>query len=185
MTSPASEKLRPSPPARYEELAQEHLENAALALVNDNALQASEEIWNAFAGATKAICQQRGWNHRYHNHLRAAASYLAEEWSRPDFHIAFSAFESLHINNYEHQRIVAEVIPILNLARDFCQELAQIRQTPPPDWNSLSSRQQQSMAHRLRELTRPLPDAAAFGPELTGADLDALPPVKPPHLRDA
>ena len=184
MTSPASEKLRPSPPARYEEPGQEHLENAALALVNDNALQASEEIWNAFAAATKAVCQQRGWNHRYHNHLRAAASYLAKERSRPDFHIAFGAFESLHVNNYEHQRIVAEVIPILNLARDFCQELAQIRQTPPPDWNSLSSRQQQSMAHRLRELTRPLPAAAAFGPELTGADLDDLPPVKPPHIRD-
>ena len=79
MTSPASEKLRPSPPARYEKLAQEHLENAALALVNDNALQASEEIWDAAASSIKAICQQRGWNHRYHNHLRAAAYYLAEE----------------------------------------------------------------------------------------------------------
>ena len=119
MTSPASEKLRPSPPARYEELAQEHLDKAELALANDNALQESEEIWNAFASAIKAVCQQRGWNHRYHNHIRAAASYLAEERSRPDFHIAFGTFESLHINNYEHQRIVAEVIPILNRLGTF------------------------------------------------------------------
>ncbi len=185
MTSPASEKLRPSPPARYEELAQEHLENAALSLVNDNALQASEEIWDAAASSIKAICQQRGWNHRYHNHLRAAAYYLAEEWTRPEFNALFRAFEDLHTNNYEHQDFVNDVIPMLDLAVEFCRDLERIARTLPPDWNSFSIEKQRSLTLRLRELTRPLPDAAAFGPELTGADLDALPPVKPPHLRDA
>ena len=37
----------------------------------------------AAASALKAVCQERGWNHRFHNHLRAAAVYLALEWNRP------------------------------------------------------------------------------------------------------
>ena len=184
MTTPSPEQLRPSPPYRYGELSREHLEKAAAALANADALQASEEIWDAVASALKAVCQERGWNHRYHNHLRAAALYLAEEASRPDFIIAFAAFDSLHTNNYEHQWYAADVVPLLDLARDFCQSLNPLRQTPPPDWNSFSRQKRQSLTHRLRELTRPLPDRAAFGPELSGPALENLPPVQPPHTRE-
>ena len=168
MTTPAQEKLRPSPPYRYAELSAEHLDKAAAALSNDDALQASEEIWDAVASALKAVCQERGWNHRFHNHLRAAAYYLAEEWRRPDFNANFRAFEDLHTNNYEHQDFVPDVLPMLALARDFCQSMEQIRQTPPPDWNSFSPQQQRVFTHRLRELTRALPDRTAFGAELRG-----------------
>ena len=185
MTTAAPEQLRPSPPYRYAELSQEHLEKAAAALADDDALQASEEIWDAVASALKAVCQERGWNHRFHNHLRAAALYLAEEGSRPDFIIAFAAFDSLHTNNYEHQWYAADVVPLLDLARDFCQSLNQLRQTPPPDWNRFSRQKRQSLTHRLRELTRQLPDRAAFGPELSGRALENLPPVQPPHTREA
>ena len=184
MTTPYPENLRPSPPYRYAELSAEHLDKAAAALDNDDALQASEEIWDAVASALKAVCQERGWNHRYHNHLRAAALYLAEESSRPDFIIAFAAFDSLHTNNYEHQWYAADVVPLLALARDFCQSLDQIRQSPPADWNSFSRQKRQSLTHRLRELTRQLPDRAAFGAELRGPALENLPPVKPPHIRE-
>ena len=184
MTTPTAEQLRPSPPYRYAELSREHLAKAAAALANDDALQASEEIWDAVASALKAVCQERGWNHRYHNHLRAAALYLAEEGSRPDFIIAFAAFDSLHTNNYEHQWYAADVVPLLDLARDFCQSLNQLRQTPPPDWNSFSRQKRQSLTHRLRELTRQLPDRAAFGAELSGPELENLPPVQPPHTRE-
>ena len=111
------------------------MDKAAAALAANDALQAAEEIWDAVASALKAVCQERGWNHRYHNHLRAAALYLAEEGSRPDFIIAFAAFDSLHTNNYEHQWYAADVAPLLALARDFCQSMEQIRQTPPADWN--------------------------------------------------
>ena len=184
MTTSSQEKLRPSPPYRYAELSREHLDKAAAALSNDDALQASEEIWDAVASALKAVCQERGWNHRFHNHLRAAALYLAEEGSRPDFIIAFAAFDSLHTNNYEHQWYAADVVPLLELARDFCRDLDQLRQTPPPDWNIFSHRKRQSLTHRLRELTRQLPDRAAFGAELSGSALENLPPVKPPHIRE-
>ena len=103
MTTPIEEKLRPSPQYRYAELSREHLEKAAAALANDDSLQTSEEIGDAVASALKALCQERGWNHRYRNHLRAAALYLVEEWRRPDFNANFRAFEDLHTNNYEHQ----------------------------------------------------------------------------------
>ena len=184
MTTPSPEKLRPSPPYRYAELSAEHLDKAAAALSNDDVDQASDEVWAAAASALKAVCQERGWNHRYHNHLRATALYLAEEGSRPDFIIAFAAFDSLHTNNYEHQWYAADVAPLLTLARDFCQSLDKIRQSPPADWNSFSHRKRQSLTHRLRELTRPLPDRAAFGAELSGSALENLPPVKPPHTRE-
>ena len=185
MTTPTAEQLRPSPPYRYAELSREHLAKAAAALANDDALQASEEIWDAVASALKAVCQERGWNHRFHNHLRAAAYYLTEEWRRPDFNANFRAFEGLHTNNYEHQDFVPDVLPMLALARDFCQSLNQLRQTTTPDWNSFSPQQQRVFTHRLRELTRPLSDRAAFGPELSGPELENLPPVKPPHTREA
>jgi len=160
------------------------LDKAAAALAKEDVDQASDEIWAAAASALKAVCQERGWNHRYHNHLRAAAYYLAEEWRRPDFNANFRAFEDLHTNNYEHQDFVPDVLPMLALARDFCQALDQIRQTPPPDWNSFSPQQQRVFTHRRRELTRPLNDRAAFGAELSGPELTGLPPVKPPHTRE-
>ena len=184
MTTASQEQLRPSPPYRYAELSQEHIAEAEEFLEAGNALQAAEAVWGAAASTLKAVCQERGWNHRYHNHLRAAALYLAEEGSRPDFIIAFAAFDSLHTNNYEHQWYAADVVPLLDLARDFCQALDQLRQTPPPDWNRFSRQKRQSLTHRLRELTRPLPARAAFGPELSGSALENLPPVQPPHTRE-
>ena len=181
MTTPAEEKLRPSPPERYEELSREHLEKAAAALSNDDALQASEEIWNAVASALKAVCQPRGWNHRYHNHLRAAAFYLSVEWNRIDFNISFHAFDDLHSNNYEHQYFVQDVLPMLDLARGFCQDLARIRLAPPPSQEHLTPGQRQVQERHWRTLTRPLNDRAAFGEVFSAAEVENLPSVKPPH----
>lgn len=185
MTTPTEQRLRPSPPFRYLDLSREHLEKAAASLDGGDALQASEDIWCAVANALKAVAQQRGWNHRFHNHLRAVAYYLADERSRPDWNAAFRSFESLHTNYYEHQDFVADVRPVLTLAQEFCREMEQLVAAAPPSWESFTPEQQQVLTHRLRELTRQLSDRAAFGDELTGTDLDGLPPVKPPHTRDA
>ena len=181
MTISPEEKLRPSPPERYEELSREHLEKAAAALSNDDALQASEEIWNAVASALKAVCQPRGWNHRYHNHLRAAAFYLADEWNRLDFYTSFRAFDDLHTNNYEHQEFIYDVLPMLDMARDFCQDLARMRLAPLPSQEHLTPQQRQGQERRWRTLTRPLSDRAAFGEVFSEAEVADLPSVKPPH----
>ena len=184
MTTPIEEKLRSSPPYRYAELSREHLEKAAAALAKDDALQASEEIWNAVAGALKAVCQERGWNHRFHNHLRAAAIYLALGWNRPDLELAFEAIDNMHTNYFGHKWYVGEVRRRLEVAKTYAQEILRMRGAAPPGQEHLTPGNAREMARFLRTLTRPLNDRVAFGPELSGPELENLPPVQPPHTRE-
>ena len=182
MTTPQTEKLQPSPPARYNEISRHLLQQAEEELEKGDALQASEKVWLAVAHALKAIAQHHGWNHRYHNHLRAEVSYLSLTWNHPDWVTTFSAIENLHINAYEHQRVVSEVRPHLELARSFCQDLTQTWRTTPPNAGHLTDDQEHAQARFLITLTRPLPEQAAHGTELTEAELADLPPVNPLHL---
>ena len=182
MTTPAQEKLRPSPPYRYAELSAEHLAKAAAALSNDDVDQASDEIWAAASSALKAVCQERGWNHRFHNHLRAAAVYLALEWNRPDLELTFDSIENMHVNYYEHQWYVGEVQRRLEVVKPYCREILRMRGAEPPSQEHLTPAMTREMAGFWRTLTRQLNDRVAFGAELSGPERDALPPVKPPHI---
>ena len=182
MTTPSLEQLRPSPPYRYAELSQEHLAEAQEFLDAGNALQASEAVWGAAASALKAVCQERGWNHRFHNHLRAAAVYLALEWNRPDLELTFDSIENMHVNYYEHQWYVGEVQRRLEVVKPYCQEILRMRGGEPPSGEHLTPAMTREMAGFWRTLTRQLNDRVAFGAELSGSELDALPPVKPPHI---
>ena len=181
MTTPHPEKLRPSTPERYEEISQHFFQQSEEELEKGDALQGSEKIWLAVGHTLKSIAQRRGWNHRYHNHLRSVASYLALEWNRPDWETYFSAIENLHTNAYEHQRMVVQVLPHLELARKYCQDLEQTLVSEPPEV-SLSDFQRRSQTRLLNTLTRPLSEQAAFGEEFTNEELENLPPVKPPHV---
>ena len=181
MTTPQPAKLRPSSPERYEEMSRHLLQQAEEELDKGDALQGSEKIWLAVAHTLKALAQHHGWNHRYHNHLRAEVSYLSLVWNRPDWETTFGAIEGLHINAYEHQRVVSQVQPYLDAARTYCQDLAQTLLSDPPEV-SLSEFQQRGKERFIRTLTRPLSDTAAFGEEFTESEQSDLPSVKPPHF---
>lgn len=182
MTTAAQEQLRPSPPYRYAELSREHIAEAAAFLAAGNALQASEAVWGAASSAIKAVCQERGWNHRYHNHLRAAAIYLALEWNRPDLDVMFSYIQEPHVNYYEHQWYVEEVQRRLEAAKTYAQEILRMRGAEPPGAEHLTPEMTRELARFRQTLTRPLPARVAFGAELSGQDLADLPPVQPPHI---
>ena len=179
MTTPQPEKLRPSSPERYEEMSRHLLLQAEEELDKGDVLQASEKIWLAVAHALKAVAQYRGWNHRYHNHLRAVASFLSIEWGRADWETTFGSFDSMHTNAYEHQRFPGHVRPFLGLARSYCQELAETRYLPPPQGIQLTAELQSTQAINLRTLTRPLSEHAAFGPQLSSEEEAELPPIVP------
>ena len=182
MTTHQPAKLRPSLPERDQEMSRHLLQQAEEELDKGDVMQASNKVWGAIAHAMKAIAQERGWNHRYHNHLRAEVSYLSLAWNRPDWVTTFSAIENLHINAYEHQRVVSEVRPHLELARTFCQDLTHTRRATPSTSGHLTDDQQHAQARFLRTLTRPLSETAAFGEEFTESELSDLPSVKPPHF---
>ena len=179
MTTPHPEKLRQSSPDRYEEISRHLLQQAEEELDKSDVLQASEKIWLAVAHELKAIAQHRGWNHRYHNHLRAVASCLSMEWGRPDWETSFGAFDSLHTSTYEHQWFPSELRSYLEPARSYCRELADVRQASPPQDVQLTPEQQATQAILLRTLTRPLSEQAAFGPQFTPEEEAELPPVSP------
>lgn len=181
MTTPSWQQLRPSPPERYEEQCFHSLQQAEEELDKGDARQAAEKIWVAAANALKAVAQRRGWNHRYHNHLRTSASYLAAEWNRPDLHVAFGSLENLHVNYYEHQYKTAHVRPFLDLARTYCQSIIRMLSEEPPGQQHITPEQGRAQESRLRTLTRPLPPQVAFGPELSTEELEEMPPVRPPH----
>ena len=182
MTTPSRQQLRPSPPERYEEQAFHSLEQAEEELSRGDARQAAEKIWVAAANALKAVAQQRGWNHRYHNHLRAIVAYLAVEWNRPELDAAFDSVEFLHTNYYEHQLLVDEVQRRLAIARNFCAEICQMRLAEPPGQQHLTPALLAAQERRWQTLTRPLPPHSAFGPQFSEAEARDLPPVKPPHV---
>ena len=142
MTTSQPNQLRPSSPERYEEISRHLLRQAEEELDKGDALQASEKIWLAVAHELKAVAQQRGWNHRFHNHLRAAVSFLSMEWNRPDWGITFSAIENMHTNAYEHQWFPGDVRPFLEPSRLYCQELSEVRQAPPLQGIQLTAEQQ-------------------------------------------
>ena len=166
MTTPQPARLRPSSPTRYEQISRHLLQQAEDELDKGDVLQASEKIWLAVAHSVKAVAQDRGWNHRYHNHLRAALAFLSTEWTRTDWQITFSAIENLHTNAYEHQEFVRQIQPFLNAAENFCNDMVRTRRSSPPE-ASQSEAQRRDQQRLLRILTRPLNDLAAFGPQYT------------------
>ncbi len=83
MTTPRRERLRPSSPNRYEEISRHLLDQADEELDKGDVLLAPEKIWLAVAHELKGIAQHRGWNHRYHNHLRAAVSLFSRNGIAP------------------------------------------------------------------------------------------------------
>ena len=182
MTTHQPASLRPSSPERYEEISRHLLRQAEEELDKGDALQASEKIWGATAHALKAIAQDRGWNHRFHNHLRAAASYLAIERGRTDWHTTFDSLDSSHTNYYEHQRFVSQVRATLELAKNYCQELEGINNSPAPQNLQLTPNQESDQANFLRTLTRPISERSSFGPQYTPEEETELPPVSPTQL---
>jgi hypothetical protein len=163
-------------------MSRNYLRQAEEELGKGDALQGAEKVWGAAAAALKAVAQERGWNHRYHNHLRSVAFYLAVEWDRPDWNTAFAVFESVHTNFYEHQWYVADVRPRLELVKDFCQAIAHIRPSEPPSQQHLTPEQERAQERHLRTLTRPINEQAAFGIELSEEEIEGLPPIEPPHV---
>ena len=119
-----TDHLKASPPERYEEISLHLLMQAQEELNRGDILQASDKVWGATAHAVKAVCQRMGWNHHAHNHLRAAANYVAAEFGRDDLMSAYGYRDALYTNYYEHQRSAGEIRVGINNAALFIRELA-------------------------------------------------------------
>jgi uncharacterized protein (UPF0332 family) len=168
--------LRPSPPERYEEISQRLLVQGEEELDRNDVLQASEKVWGATAHAIKAVSQARGWNHRYHNHLREAVGYIATERGDKRLRSRFALLNDLHENYYEHQIYKDEVQEAINEAKVFSQLMQDARLSgSPSDQSHLSPDEAAAQARRLNILTRRI--KYPHGAEFTEDELDALPPV--------
>ena len=170
--------MRASPPERYEAISQSLLDQAREELARNDLIQASEKIWGATAHAVKSVAQARGWNHRYHDHIREAAIFVAVERGEDLLQTRFALLNSLHDNFYEHQIRRDEVQVALRDAAVFTQAMRDARISGPPvDQSHLSPDEETEQARRLRVLTRMIryPHEAEFGPE----ELENLPPVYP------
>jgi hypothetical protein len=170
--------LKASPPERYEEISRHLLEQAREELDKGDILQASDKVWGATAHAVKAVCQRMGWNHHAHNHLSAAANYIASQLGRDDLRLAFGYLESLHANYYEHQRGADEIRTGLTNAEFLIRGMSAL----PLDNLSnvplhLSPLERQDQERRLRMLTRK--NQYSHGPQFSAEEADALPPVTP------
>ena len=171
--------LKASPPERYEEISRHLLAQAQEELDRGDILQASDKVWGATAHAVKAVCQRMGWNHHAHNHLSAAANYVASGLNRQDLMEAFGFLEAMHTNYYEHQKeadqVKLEVDGLYSLLTNFgtcpwvnCREIRGI---------CLPSNKR-DQERRLRMLTRR--NQYSHGPEFNEEEVASLPPVTPP-----
>ena len=175
-----TDHLKASPPERYEDISRHLLEQAQEELDKGDILQASDKVWGATAHAVKAVCQRMGWNHHAHNHLRAAANYLAAEFGRDDLILAFGFLEALHSNYYEHQWEASEIRTGITNATLLISEMASLPLSSlPRDGSHLSPLERDGQERRLRMLTRK--NQFSHGPQLIGDELESLPPVKPVH----
>ena len=171
--------LKASPPERYEEISRHLLEQAQEELGKGDILQASDKVWGATAHAVKAVCQRMGWNHHAHNHLSAAANYVASQLVRDDLRLAFGYLEALHANYYEHQRWADEIRTGIANATFLIREISVLSlDNLPRDQSHLSPLERQGQERRLRMLTHKT--QYSHGPQLEGYELVSLPPVRPP-----
>ena len=174
-----TDHLKASPPERYEEISRHLLDQAQEELDKGDILQASDKVWGATAHAIKAVCQQMGWNHHAHNHLRAAANYIASEFGRDDLVSAYGYLDALHTNYYEHQLLAAEVRVGINNAAFFIRE----SWLPSRSANFLLivptcrpwSVRIKNDACGCSSARISIPTEPQFSPE----EVEALPPVKP------
>ena len=175
--------IHASPPERYEAISNHLLTQARIELNNGDILQASDKVWGATAHALKAVCQRMGWNHHAHNHINAAANYIATELGREDLRRDFVYVESLHTNWYEHQRSIIEIRTGLDCAASLAGELAGLSLPPQPgSRRQLSALEMNDQQRLLRMLTRKT--QYSHGAQLQGAALTHLPPVNPAPAAD-
>ncbi len=176
-----TDHLKASPPDRYEEISRHLLEQAQAALDKGDILQASDKVWGATAHAVKAVCQRMGWNHHAHNHISAAANYVASGLNRQDLMEAFGFLEAMHVNYYEHQKEADQVRLEVNRAAFFVGEFSALAFSEINNAQShLSPLEQAGQQRRLRMLTRK--NRYSHGPQFEGEELDALPPVTLPSF---
>ena len=170
--------LKASPPERYEEISRRLLEQAQEELDKGDILQASDKVWGATAHAVKAVCQRMGWNHHAHNHISAAANYVASALGRYDLMEAFGFLEAMHTNYYEHQKEADQVRLEVNRAAFFILEFAALPFSELPGVQShLSPLERQGQERRLRMLTRK--NQYSHGPQFSPEEAASLPPVWP------
>ena len=170
--------LKASPPERYEEISRHLLEQAQEELDKGDILQASDKVWGATAHAVKAVCQRMGWNHHAHNHIRAAANYIASGLGRKDLMEAYGFLDAMHGNYYEHQKEADEVGLEINRAAFFIREFAALTLTELPGSQShLSPLEQAGQERRLLMLVRK--NQYSHGPQFSAEEAAALPPVNP------
>ncbi len=170
--------IHPSPPERYEAISNHLLTQARIELNKGDILQASDKVWGTTAHSLKAVCQRMGWNHHAHNHINAAANYIATELGREDLRRDFLAIESLHTNWYEHQRSVIEIRTGLDSAAALTGELAGLSLPPQPgSRRRLTAQEMSDQERRLRMLTRKT--QYSHGSQLTPSEAANLPPVNP------
>ena len=173
-----TDHLKASPPERYEEISRYLLQQAQVELDQGDILQASDKVWGATAHAVKAVCQRMGWNHHAHNHIRAAATYVASEFGRDDLVSAYGYLDALHTNYYEHQRVIGEVRVGLSNAAFFIKELGELQLDKlPGDRSHLSRLERESQERLLRTLTRK--NQYSHGPQFSAVESAELPPVDP------
>ena len=178
-----TDHLKASPPERYEGISRHLLQQARDELDRGDVLQASDKVWGATAHAVKAVCQRMGWNHHAHNHIRAAANYLAAELDRDDLLKAYVYLDALHTNYYEHQRNAAEVRIGIDNAIYFSGELARVVLSDlPGNQDHLSPLERRDQERLLNMLTRK--NQFSHGPQFTAEEAAYLPPVGPPTTAD-
>ena len=170
--------IHASPPERYEAISNHLLAQARIELNKGDILQASDKVWGATAHALKAVCQRMGWNHHAHNHINAAANYIATELGREDLRRDFLYLESLHANWFEHERTATEILTGINTAASLAGALAGLSLPPQPgSRRQLTDLEMNDQQRFLRMLTRKT--QYSHGAQLQGAALANLPPVNP------
>ena len=173
-----TDHLKASPPERYEEISRRLLQQAQDELDKGDVLQASDKVWGATAHAIKSVCQRMGWNHHAHNHLSAAANYVASGLNRDDLMEAFGFLEAMHSNFYEHQKEADQVRLEVSRAAYFVREFTALPVADiPGDQSHLSPLEQAGQARRFRMLTRK--NQYSHGPQFTPEEAAELPPVDP------
>ncbi len=95
-------------------------------LVRGDVRQASEKGWGAAAQIVKAIAEQRGWDHRGHEHLHAAVRRLRDETGDQEIRRIFQVANSLHVNFYENWEDTQNVAEGLDDIERFIAKLEPI-----------------------------------------------------------
>ena len=128
---------------KYADQSRDFIRQAREELERGDLAQASEKIWGAAAQAVKSVAEMRGWEHKHHALIIAAAWRIAREHNRPAIQGMMDAASLMHQNFYENLRDEEYIAEKLGQVEESLSAVEEVKNEVPQSIEPATRRQRE------------------------------------------